>query len=152
MKKALSILMSILIIALSFTFIASAVDACPECGSKEHKAEKCGCCLYCPNLDTALVVPCIRDGAGIKKDHNGEIAFCCRECDGWYPCDCSCDCCVKGASDFENSNNNQILNENQQQQVISGFQAVMARLREFFDKLFDTIFEFLRFDEIMGNN
>ncbi len=151
MKKALSILMSILIIALSFTFIAGAVDACPECLSKEHKAEKCGCCFYCPNLDTALLVPCLREGNGVKLE-NGEVAFCCHECDGWYPCDCDCECCPKSASDFENSNNNQILTPEQQEQVIDGFQSVLARIREFFDKLFDAIFEFLRFDEIMGNN
>lgn len=139
MKKILSILMSILIIVLSFTVMASAAGH--PC--KDHIVDPeigCHCCIDCPNLDEDYVTSCIKDG---KR--------CCVDCRGVIPCDCGCPCCATDADNGETSGNGQILTPDQQEQVIDGFQGVLARIREFFDKLFDMIFEFLRFDEIMGN-
>lgn len=150
MKKVLSVLLTILVIALSFTFIAGA----EECNCKDHTngSEKCHCCVYCPNLDTYYLTSCVKNPDGsLKLNENGEVEFCCTDCDGMRFCNCKCDCCMLENDDTA-TGPDQILDENQQQQVIDGFQKILGRIREFFDKLFDAIFEFLRFDEIMGNN
>ena len=135
MKKTLSILMSILIIALSFTFMASAAGH--PCDNHVVDPEiGCNCCFECPNLNVDYVTSCIKDAAA-----GGDYVFskrCCTECRGLIPCN------VPG--------NGQILSPEQQETFIEVFQDVLARVREFFDNFFDMIFEFLRFDEIMGNN
>ncbi len=149
MKKTLSILMSILIIALSFTFVASAAG----CGCKDHtnSAEGCHCCLDCNNLDEHYISSCIKDA---PRTEDGKYDFsqrCCNECTGVLPCACGCDCCALSDEDIENmGGQDQILTPEQQEAVVSTFQKVLARIREFFDNLFNAIFEFLRFDEIMG--
>ena len=148
MKKTLSILMSILIIALSFTFLAGAAGC--DCKTHTDSEEGCHCCFACDNLDEGYVTSCIKD-APRKEDGSYDTAKrCCNECRGLIPCGCGCDCCAADANG-ENTNNGQILTPDQQEQVVDGFQSVLGRIREFFDKLFNAIFEFLRFDEIMGN-
>ena len=154
MKKTLSILLTVLMIALSFTFLVSAEDA-PVCNCYDHQASpaySCKCCFYCDNLNVNAVTPCMKDGNGVKKDADGFVVeTCCGFCDGWREgCHCDCECCPKGTT--SNDQNNELLDDNQKEQVVNGFQKVLARFREFFDNLFNTIFEFLRFDEIMGNN
>ncbi len=148
MKKVLSILMSILIIALSLTLIAGAAG----CDCKDHTdaASGCHCCINCDNFDVHYATSCVK-----KVDGNGNVVIdgstrCCIECTGIIPCDCGCDCCAPDA-DNDSSAPDPILTPDQQEQVVSGFQKVLARIREFFDNFFNTIFEFLRFDEIMGN-
>lgn len=150
MKKVLSVLLTVLVIALSFTFVAGAV----ECTCKDHtnSADGCHCCVYCPNLDTYYLTSCVKNADGsLKTNDNGEAEFCCTACNGIRPCHCGCDCCPENGEDSAEGPD-QLLTDDQQQQVIDGFQSVLGRIREFFDKLFDAIFEFLRFDEIMGNN
>ncbi len=149
MKKTLSILMTILIIALSFTFVASAACECRE--HKASPANSCHCCIDCDNFDEHWASSCVK-----KTDAEGKIVIdkesrCCIHCTGLLDCSCGCECCVAG--DGNNSSApGQILTPEQQDQVVDTFQNVLGRIREFFDKLFDAIFEFLRFDEIMGNN
>ncbi len=151
MKKTLSILLTVLIIALSFTFIAGAED----CNCKDHTNDEkgCHCCVYCPNLDTYYLTSCVKnDDGSLKLNENGTVDFCCAECTGIAPCACTtCDCC-KYENDDTVTGPDQIFDEEQQEQIIDGFQNILGRIRDFFDKLFDAIFEFLRFDEIMGNN
>ena len=53
---------------------------------------------------------------------------------------------------IEDMQPDQIFDENQQEQIVSTFQKILNRFREFFDNFFEMIFELLRFDEIMGNN
>ncbi|MBQ3136295.1 MAG: hypothetical protein IJB74_02315 [Clostridia bacterium] len=148
MKKTLSILMSILILALSFTFLAGAAGC--DCKTHTNSAEGCHCCFDCNNLDVHYITSCIKDAAvDGEYDYNKR---CCNECTGLIPCNCGCDCCAPDANGGNNTGNGPILTPDQQEEVIDGFQNVLSRIREFFDKLFNAIFEFLRFDEIMGNN
>ena len=151
MKKVLSILMSILIIALSLTFVAGAATGkCEACGSKEHKAENCYCCIDCENLDIHHITSCIKDAERLENGEYDLNARCCTSCTGIIPCSCGCSCCSLSESDKDTGK--EIFTEEQQEGIIDAFQSVLGRVREFFDKLFNTIFEFLRFDEIMGNN
>lgn len=149
MKKALSILMSVLIIALSFTFMVSAACDCKE--HKDSPVNSCTCCIDCDNIDTHILASCVK-----TKEENGKFVIdkdqpsCCTYCTGLTTCTCPCNCCVGDKAG--NTNSDPILDENQQQSVIDTFQKVLGRVREFFDNFFDMIFEFLRFDEIMGNN
>ncbi len=149
MKKALSILMSVLIIALSFTFVASAA-----CDCKEHKdapVNSCSCCIECDNIDTHALASCVKTvKVGDKYVIDESVPACCIYCTGFTTCTCACDCCV-GDKDG-NAAPDQIFDENQQETIIETFQKVLGRVREFFDKFFDAIFEFLRFDQIMGDN
>lgn len=172
MKKALSVLLTVLVIALSFTFIVGAeAEVYPVCECRDHtnSADGCHCCVYCDNLDTYYLTPCVKKADGSLDDYyveeeyvneeTGEVTiknrrvveFCCTDCDGIAPSSCTCGNCDP-ETDESVKGPDQILDENQQQQVIDGFQSVLGRIREFFDKLFNAIFEFLRFDEIMGNN
>lgn len=144
MKKALSILMAILVLSMSFVVSVSAAD--PVCTCEDHKAgtdKSCYCCIYCDNLDRDQLTSC-------GKDADGTEVLCCNECSGIYPCTCGCPCCTLTDAEIEDSKNDPILNEEQQQEVIDTFQRVLRQISDFFDKLFDAIFEFLRFDEIMG--
>lgn len=150
MKKTLSILMSILTIVLSLTFLAGAAGC--DCKDHTNAATGCHCCIDCDNLDEHYITSCIKD-----KAKNGEYNYddrCCHECTGLIPCTCGCPCCALSDEDLENlgNGNGQIFTPDQQEQIVTGFQKVMLRIREFFDTFFDVIFEFLRFDEIMGNN
>lgn len=149
MKKALSILMSVLIIALSFTFMASAVCECKE--HKDAPVNSCACCIECDNIDTHILASCVKTvKEGDKYFVDKTQPFCCASCTGLTTCTCPCNCCV-GDKDG-NKAPDQIFNDDQQEDIIETFQSVLGRIREFFDKLFDAIFEFLRFDDIMGNN
>ena len=157
MKKTLSILMSVLIIALSLSMVSSA--ALYECDCEDHVAENCKCCVYCPNLDTHYLTSCVVNPDGTLKYKNPEapegereVAFCCGRCTGIIPCKCGCSCCTLSEEDIENMNPDQIFDENQQEQIITGFQKVLNRFREFFDNFFEMIFEFLRIDDILGGN
>ncbi len=157
MKKTLSILMSILIIALSFVFVVGAegAEVDTRCKCLDHKpnpANSCTCCRYCNNVDESWLTTCAK-----KYDAQGnriKEASCCTECKGIIPCGCDCPCCPSDSdADSPNAGNGgAILTPGQQEEVVDGFQGVLGRIRAFFDKLFNAIFEFLRFDEIMGNN
>ena len=46
----------------------------------------------------------------------------------------------------------EIWDEEAQQGFIDGFQAILKRISDAFDKFFDAIFEFLRLDEVLGRN
>lgn len=150
MKKALSILMSILIV-LSLSLFAFGAEA-GVCDCKDHtNSEKgCHCCINCNNLDTYYLTSCASDGKG---NIESPLVLCCNECTGIRPCSCGCDCCiVDDTAGTEYEGNGQIFTEDQQEEIVNTFQKVLGRLREFFDELFNRIFEFLRFDDVMGNN
>ncbi len=157
MKKTLSILMSVLIIALSFTMVSSA--ALYKCDCTDHVAKDCKCCIYCPNLDKHYLTSCAVNPDGTLKYANPEapeeeryVELCCKKCTGIIPCSCGCSCCTLSEEDIENMNPDQIFNEQQQEQIVDTFQKVLGRIREFFDDFFDTLFELLRLDEILGRN
>lgn len=158
MKKTLSILMSVLILALSLAMVSSAAAKC-ECDIEEHPAGKCTCCIYCEELDVHYLTSCAVNPDGTLKYYNPEapeeeryVELCCGDCKGIIPCDCKCSCCTLSEDDVEDLVPDQIFDDNQQQQIIGTFQKILNRFREFFDNFFDMLFEFLRFDEIMGGN
>ncbi|MBR5437826.1 MAG: hypothetical protein IKV21_02800 [Clostridia bacterium] len=147
MKKVISVLMSILIVALSFSFVVAA--EAPKCECTDHNfSGECRCCVYCENLPATALRTCVMNADGtLKKNEDGVVETCCKECNGLTNCTCTCGCCPANGSSEESG---ELLNPEQQEAVISTFQGVLARVREFFDKIFNAIFEFLRFDEIMG--
>ncbi|MBR6568681.1 MAG: hypothetical protein IKK60_08535 [Clostridia bacterium] len=158
MKKTLSILMSVLILALSLAMVSSAAAKC-KCDIEEHPAGKCTCCIYCEELDVHYLTSCavkadgtlnlIPDPANPGEEY---VELCCNKCTGILPCNCGCACCTLSEDDIEDMQPDQIFDENQQEQIVSTFQKILNRFREFFDNFFEMIFELLRFDEIMGNN
>ncbi|MBE6776464.1 MAG: hypothetical protein E7543_09845 [Ruminococcaceae bacterium] len=171
MKKVLSVLLAVLVVSLSFAFVVGAEEAVvyPVCECKDHTnaAEGCHCCVYCDNLDYGYLTHCVKKADGSLNEYyvlekyvdeltgtetyknRRVIEFCCTDCDGIVPSSCSCGKCEPDTDDSVKAPD-QLLTEDQQQQVIDGFQSVLGRIRDFFDKLFNAIFEFLRFDEIMG--
>lgn len=143
MKKALSILLALLVLSMTFIFSVGAADAACGCLDHTDSAEGCSCCLECDNLDRDQLTSC-------AKDADGTETLCCMSCSGIFPCKCGCACCALSDKEQEDPGFDPILDEDQQEEVISAFQRVLRQISDFFDKLFDAIFEFLRFDEIMG--
>lgn len=147
MKKTLSIILSILMIAAVFAMPASAEGvslAEKECVCEDHVAEGlCHCCLFCENLDTKYVTSCV-------KIEDGVYVVCCTECDGIFPCDCFCTCCPKDAeNNNQNSGNTPIIPEDKQDDFIAAFQEILQKMVAFFDEFFNYIFEFLKLAEIL---
>lgn len=149
MKKTLSVILALIMLTMTMVFAVGAAGA--ACGCEDHnsnRTEKCHCCIFCDNLDTHYLTSCASKADGTLES---PLELCCSKCDGVFPCSCGCDCCkLTDSEKVENDKPGPILNENQQQTVIESFQNVLRRISDFFDKFFDMIFEFLRFDEIMG--
>lgn len=150
MKKVISIILSLIMIAAVFAVPVSAEDTAvipvAECVCEDHIADgDCVCCLYCENLNLKYVTSCA------EKLEDGTYSVCCTKCDGVFPCDCVCACCDKDAEDTpDNNGNTPILTPDQQEEVIDSFQSVMQKIVEFFNEFFNYIFEFLKFTDIMG--
>ncbi len=147
MKKALSIFLSVLMIMSCFAFAISAAEIDGGCNCTDHKpastGDKCHCCVFCDNIEKTYLTSCV------KFNEDGTVTVCCHYCDGIYPCGCGCDCCP---DDEQTATSKPILTEEQQDKVVSTFQKIMSRFVEWFDNFFNTIFEFLRLDEILGTN
>ena len=118
----------------------------------EAAPEKCNCCVFCPNIDSSYFTGCAD-----AQNEAGETGFdgtlCCVNCDGIWPCDCGCHCC--GANhDLGDLDNNlgDYITEEDKENFVDGFQAILKQISDIFDKFFDAIFEFLRLDEILGRN
>ena len=122
----------------------------------------CHCCIYCPeNPSFAYVTPCHKgyaDGGYYLLD-----STCCKDCNGFIDnkgkCGCSCSCCTLNTDGSMGDLSNpiggvweEIWDEEAQEEYVSGFQAVLKRISDVFDKIFNAIFEFLRLDEILGRN
>ncbi len=147
MKKVISILLAALMLMSCMAFGASAVEG--VCTCNDHIAGtdgSCRCCVYCPNIDKSYVLSCV------TKNENGEYSFCCYDCDGIWPCDCGCECCEEKDQDIDNIFGDPILSDDTQNDIVSAFQRMLKEISDWFDEFFNAIFEFLRFDDIMGNN
>lgn len=142
MKKIISVFLAALMLMSCLGVAGSAADGVCDCGEGVHvDGQLCTCCVYCPNPDKTKWNTCYRE--------NG--AFCCSECDGIYPCGCTCECCTDNQDiNSDNSKLDEIITEEDKEQFVDGFQAILKRISDFFDMLFDTIFEFLRIDEVLG--
>ncbi len=120
------------------------------CNVGQHDAE-CHCCVFCPNLDISYLTSCAK-----ANNPAGETGFdgtvCCVECTGIWPCDCGCDCCKEYNQNLDDLKNNinDYWGEEEQENFVDGFQAILKQIRDAFDKFFDAIFEFLRLDEVLG--
>ncbi len=154
MKKVLSIILSLVMIAAVFALPVSAEDSVilpyAECKCEDHidgDAKDCACCIYCDNLDVKYITSCV------KEIEDGVYSVCCIDCDGIFPCDCTCDCCDKNAEGTpEVPGNTPVLTPDQQEEFIGSFQEIMQKIVEFFDEFFNYIFEFLKLADIMGDS
>lgn len=159
MKKFLSVLIAVLMLATLFvpaTFAADEAIPANKCECTEghfpaESGQKCKCCIWCDNLDLSYRTACVEVIPFVGEDGKNyyDLQTCCAECEGIYPCACNCTCCPVN-SDGTEDDRKPIFNEDQQEQIITTFQRILKTVREWFDTLFDSIFEFLRFDEIMG--
>lgn len=145
MKKLISVFLAALMLMSCLGVVGFAADEVKcTCGVGVHvDGEPCDCCVYCPNPDISKWNTCYRE--------NG--AFCCYDCNGMYNCTCDCSCCARGNQDINNDDSkvDDVVTEEDKKQFVDGFQAVLKKISDFFDMLFDAIFEFLRIDEVLGN-
>ncbi len=161
MRKIISVILAVLMLFSAMAVSASAASG--VCNCDDHKADStCHCCIYCPeNPSFAYVTPChkeYKNGKYVLKD-----TYCCGDCDGFIDnngkCGCNCKCCaldidgtVGDLRDPIGGYWNDIWDEEAQQSFVDGFQAILKRISDVFDKIFDAIFEFLRLDEVLGRN
>lgn len=122
-----------------------------ECTCLDEHPDECHCCVFCPNLDISYLTSCAKanNPAGVTG-FDGTV--CCVECTGIWPCDCGCECCKEYNQNLEDLENNinEYWGEEEQENFVDGFQAILKQIRDAFDKFFDAIFEFLRLDEVLG--
>lgn len=149
MKKIISVFLATLML-LSCLGVSSlaAVEVTGQCDCESHNpAGPCHCCLYCDKLDAGYVTSCAKSsiGSDIKT-------VCCYECTGIYPCSCGCPCCATGDEDITDDDNimDDLITEQDKENFVDGFQAILKQISDFFDMIFDAIFEFLRLDEVLG--
>ncbi len=142
MKKVISVFLAALMLMACMSVAGVAADYECTCAEGVHVSEGlCDCCVYCPNPDKGAWNTCYRD--------NG--AFCCEDCDGIRPCGCECVCCtVNEDIDGDKGNLDDYITEQDKEQFVDGFQAILKKISDFFDMVFDAIFEFLRIDEVLG--
>ena len=175
MKKSISVLLALVMLFGCFAMSASAkyydgervpvgydvdgsyiyqyrVTSDCTCEDADHfDGLPCHCCVKCPNLDISYLTNC-----AIENNEDGETGFdgtvCCENCTGIWGCNCKCACCTKLDQDLEDNNHNigDIWDEQDQQNFVDGFQAILKRISDAFDKFFDAIFAFLRLDEVLG--
>ena len=152
MKKIISVL---LVAMMLFSVVAiSASAALCDCGNHvPAKGENCHCCLDCPDLKPELILNCARQ--------NGVYTSCCPECSGIFDginycdCDCGCPVCERLNSSKPSDDDaliDGIVTDADKQSFVEGFQAILKRISDLFDSFFDSIFEFLRLDEVLGRN
>ena len=142
MKKVISVFLAALMLmaCVSVSGLA-AYDECTCTDGHVEVAGACTCCVYCEYADEGAWNTCYRD--------SGE--FCCKDCDGIRPCGCDCECCTVNENiDDNKSNMDDYITEQDKKEFVDGFQAILKKVSDFFDMLFDTIFEFLKIDEILG--
>lgn len=152
MKKFIAVLLAALMLFSSFAMMSSAVyevtGKC-ECGGNHtpDTAKKCTCCLFCDNLDIGFVTTCAR------KSLESEVKYlCCSECTGFIGCTCGCDCCKNDADiDSDKPTTDDYFSEQDKENFVDGFQAILSKISSFFDDLWETIKTFLRIDEVLGN-
>ena len=140
MKKIISILLAVLMIFSSMAVMASASVLDCNCGDAHKDTADCCCCVYCPTTSDNYRTSC--------------GGTCCAECTGLKPCSC-CSCCAvitdENLGDNESILDNYITDKDKES-FVEGFQSILKVISDFFDNLFDTIFEFLRLDEVLGRD
>ena len=163
MKKIISVLLAVLMMFTTMAFVASATEYIePETGTEikgvcectTHTGNKdCKCCVYCLSTDNNYRVNCAKP----HTDADGVVYYevCCSKCTGIHPCDCgnSCGCgyCKSYDEDVNDKNgSNDYITEQDKEAFVDGFQGILKKISDFFDMIFDAVFEFLRLDEVLG--
>lgn len=159
MKKILSVLLAVLMLAATFTCacVVFADDGdeytctCENC----LKNADCKCCIYCNY--SQKILSCVQKHGGA----NGEAIYCCEGCSGFLGCRCgedpelcNCDACKAANQTGEDpySGQTQLIDSDTQKTIIKIFRSVLDKVAEVFDKLFDAVNEFLRLDDFFGRN
>ncbi|MBQ8502905.1 MAG: hypothetical protein IJ491_01355 [Clostridia bacterium] len=157
MKKLTAIFLSVLMLFSVMGIVASAatipveeVAVTGQC-THEHKDDApCHCCVWCPNIDISYLTSCAKNSSADGK-YDGSL--CCYECTGIFPCTCGCSCCAEDnqGEDITDGDNkiDDYWTDEDQDNFVSGFQSILKTISDWFDQVFDMIFEFLKFDEII---
>ena len=163
MKKALSLFLAVLMM-FSFSAVAFAEGEVPACTHGEKCAvcedctgeSDCRCCVFCPFYDKGRIVSC----ATVVFDANGhvaEISYCCQNCTGQHNCKCgangdpcSCQQCLGESTNIEGGIGEPLIPEKEQGKIVDAFQRIIRQVYDALMGFFDTIFEFLRIDEVLG--
>ena len=151
MKKALSLILAVIMLMSTMALCASAYfDNGGFCSCEDHvETSYCKCCLYCENLDSTYILGCCEK---IVND-DGSITWkkCCSLCNGLYDCECTtCSCCSEKSDEALDDNSNAIIPPSVQNSFVEAFQNAMAKISKVFDDFFDAIFEFLRIEDFFG--
>lgn len=152
MKKIIAVLLSVLMLFSVMGVMASALSCvCEDVPHEEGKP--CHCCAACPNIDVSYLSSCAIDSSEDNASFDGSL--CCAACKGVVPCYCGCSCCTKeNSTDDDIKDNDNIIDdywtEEDQNNFVRSFQKVLKQISDFFDELFETIFEFLRVDDVLG--
>lgn len=160
MRKIISVVLATLMLFSVMAVSVSAAGVC-DCGAGEYQHDNnCLCCIYCPGLPQGRIVSC-------AEKVGDEYKFCCGDCqgfigkDGKCGCDAECVCCVLnddgttgGTTDLGPIGGavEDVWGEEEQENFVNGFQAVLKKISDAFDRFFNAIFEFLRLDEVLGRN
>lgn len=151
MKKIIAVLLSVLMLFSVMTVMASAFSCtCTDVPHEEGKS--CHCCAACPNLDLSYLSSCAIDQS---TDGSFDGSVCCADCKGVLPCYCGCACCTDDGQtndDIKDTDNtlDKIWDEEDQSNFVRSFQKILKQISDFFDDLFETIFEFLRIEDVLG--
>lgn len=158
MKKFISVFLAALMLMSCFAVSSfAAVDTFSKmCICTDHiKGQPCTCCVLCPNPDIDKWNTCYRETC--ETDENGNLVngtFCCKDCRGVVhngSCGCACECC-KGNENVEDGNHtfDNVITDQDKDNFVASFQEVIKKLSDFFNMVFDAIFEFLRIEEVLG--
>lgn len=160
MRKIISVLLAILMIFSVMAVAASAENATRcDCGKHDETlGATCYCCVNCPFLPASDRFSCA-EKVGDKYE------TCCERCDGFHGAiygkctcgdspDCGCKYCLSSNKDADDDSSylDKVVSDQDKENFVDGFQAVLKKISDVFDRFFNAIFEFLRLDEILGRN
>ena len=152
MKKIISVLLAVLMIFSVMAVSASAADgAMCNCGNHNFdNPTNCYCCINCPTIPENHRFTCTRvEGT--------TYVTCCPKCPGYFgatytvcTCNCGCNACGENAStNGDSSILDGVVSDKDKENFVDGFQAILKKISDVFDRFFNAIFEFLRIDEIL---
>ena len=149
MKKALSLVLAVIMLMSTMVLCVSAADyEIPykhnECLDNHFGLDDCRCCIYCDNKDTDYIRKCATydETTGIWS------SSCCNLCNGLMNCNCGCECCPK--QETNESGSGGLLPEDVQDSLVDSFRNALNKVKKVFDDFFDRIFEFLRIEDFFA--
>ncbi len=158
MKKLISVLLAVVMLftmgTMAFAVVVEEPEITGECRCDDHDISvigSCHCCVLCPNIDKSYLTSCAKDKS---TDGSYDGSLCCAYCTGIFPCSCGCACCDPNNKDTTGGilgDGYEIWDDEAQDDFVSGFQKILKRISDVFDKFFDSIFEFLRLEDLLGS-